>query len=246
MVKFTKKIENNLSKLKIKIFADGADLKNILDLNNNKFVKGFTTNPSLMKKSGVHNYKSFAKELLSQIKDKPISFEVFADNLLDMERQAHEIASWGKNVYVKIPIMNTKGKSTHILVNKLLNDQISCNVTAIFTISQIQPLLNIINSETPLILSVFAGRIADTGVDPIFLMKECIKKTKRKKNVEILWASTREVLNIFQANDINCHIITVPNSLLNKLDNYKKNLKFFSKETVMDFYQDAKSAGFKI
>ena len=246
MVKVKKEIADKLSKLNIKIFADGADLKSILDLNNKKFIKGFTTNPSLMKKSGIKNYKSFAKELLSQINDKPISFEVFADDLLDMERQANEIATWGDNVYVKIPITNTKGKSTHNLVNKLLKSQISCNVTAIFTVPQIEPLLNSINSNTPLILSIFAGRIADTGVDPLPLMKKCVKKSKNKKNIEILWASTREILNIFQADNINCHIITVPNNLLNKLDNYKKNLKLFSRETVIDFYKDAKSAGFNI
>ena len=236
----------NLNELNIKIFADGADLKSFRDLNSKKFIKGFTTNPSLMKKSGIKNYKEFAKDLIKEINDKPISFEVFEDEITDMEKQARQIATWGKNVYVKIPITNTKGESTHELVNKLSNEGISCNVTAIFTIEQLKLISDSINNKTPTILSVFAGRIADTGIDPTSIMKECIEYTQNKKNVEILWASTREVLNIFQANSINCQIITVPNDLLKKLNNLNKDLKSFSKETVMDFYKDAKSAGYKI
>ena len=236
----------NLNELNIKIFADGADLKSFRDLNSKKFIKGFTTNPSLMKKSGIKNYKEFAKDLIKEINDKPISFEVFEDEITDMEKQARQIATWGKNVYVKIPITNTKGESTHELVNKLSNEGISCNVTAIFTIEQLKLISDSINNKTPTILSVFAGRIADTGIDPTSIMKECIEYTQNKKNIEILWASTREVLNIFQANSINCQIITVPNDLLKKLNNLNKDLKSFSKETVMDFYKDAKSAGFKI
>ena len=237
---------NELNELKIKIYADGADLQSFIKLNSKNFIKGFTTNPSLMKKNGIKNYKSFAKELLNKIKDKPISFEVFEDDLLGMERQANEIASWGKNLYVKIPITNTKGESTHKLVHKLTRNGISCNVTAIFTIKQVQLITNAIENTTPAILSLFAGRIADTGIDPLPLMKESIKYTTDKKNIEILWASTREVLNIFQANNINCHIITVPNDLLSKLNNLNKDLEKFSKETVIDFYNDAKSAGYKI
>ena len=236
----------NLNELNIKIFADGADLKSFRDLNSKKFIKGFTTNPSLMKKSGIKNYKEFAKDLIKEINDKPISFEVFEDEITDMEKQARQIATWGKNVYVKIPITNTKGESTHELVNKLSNEGISCNVTAIFTIEQLKLISDSINNKTPTILSVFAGRIADTGIDPTSIMKECIEYTQNKKNIEILWASTREVLNIFQANSINCQIITVPNDLLKKLNNLNKDLKSFSKETVMDFYKDAKSAGYKI
>ena len=235
-----------LNDLKIKIYADGADLQSFIKLNSKNFIKGFTTNPSLMKKNGIKNYKSFAKELLNKIKDKPISFEVFEDDLLGMERQANEIASWGKNLYVKIPITNTKGESTHKLVHKLTRNGISCNVTAIFTIKQVELITDAIENTTPAILSLFAGRIADTGIDPLPLMKESIKYTTDKKNIEILWASTREVLNIFQANNINCHIITVPNDLLRKLNNLNKDLEKFSKETVIDFYNDAKSAGYKI
>ncbi len=237
---------NELNHLKIKIYADGADLQSFIKLNSKNFIKGFTTNPSLMKKNGIKNYKNFAKELLNKIKDKPISFEVFEDDLLGMERQANEIASWGKNLYVKIPITNTKGESTHQLVHKLTRNGISCNVTAIFTIKQVQLIADAIENTTPAILSLFAGRIADTGIDPLPLMKESIKYTTDKKNIEILWASTREVLNIFQANNINCHIITVPNDLLSKLNNLNKDLEKFSKETVIDFYNDAKSAGYKI
>ncbi len=237
---------NGLNDLKIKIYADGADLQSFIKLNSKNFIKGFTTNPSLMKKNGIKNYKSFAKELLNKIKDKPISFEVFEDDLLGMERQANEIASWGKNLYVKIPITNTKGESTHKLVHKLTRNGISCNVTAIFTIKQVELITDAIENTTPAILSLFAGRIADTGIDPLPLMKESIKYTTDKKNIEILWASTREVLNIFQANNINCHIITVPNDLLRKLNNLNKDLEKFSKETVIDFYNDAKSAGYKI
>ncbi len=236
----------NLNELNIKIFADGADLKSFKDLNSNNFIKGFTTNPSLMKKSGIKNYKEFAKDLIKEINDKPISFEVFEDEITDMEKQARQIATWGKNVYVKIPITNTKGESTHELVNKLSNEGISCNVTAIFTTKQLKLISDSINNNTPTILSVFAGRIADTGIDPTSIMKECIEYTQNKKNIEILWASTREVLNIFQANSINCQIITVPNDLLKKLNNLNKDLKSFSQETVMDFYKDAKSAGYKI
>lgn len=237
---------NGLNDLKIKIYADGADLQSFIKLNSKNFIKGFTTNPSLMKKNGIKNYKSFAKELLNKIKDKPISFEVFEDDLLGMERQANEIASWGKNLYVKIPITNTKGESTHKLVHKLTKNGISCNVTAIFTTKQVELITDAIENTTPTILSLFAGRIADTGIDPLPLMKESIKYTTDKKNIEILWASTREVLNIFQANNINCHIITVPNDLLRKLNNLNKDLEKFSKETVIDFYNDAKSAGYKI
>ena len=236
------KIDN----LKVKIFADGADLDSFIKLNSINYVKGFTTNPSLMKKSGIENLKSFAINLLEKIKDKPISFEVFADDLLNMERQANEIASWGKNIYVKIPITNTKGESTQYLVEKLNKQNIACNVTAVFTLDQVKKIIDLVDNKTPLILSVFAGRIADTGRDPIPLMKNFINLVKPKDNIEILWASTREVINIFQAEEINCHIITVPGGLLGKLNNLNKDLENFSKETVLDFYNDAKSAGYNI
>lgn len=235
-----------IDNLNIDIYADGADLQSFLDLNSKKFIKGFTTNPSLMKKSGIKNYSEFAKELLKIIKDKPISFEVFADDIKSMEAQAKTIASWGKNVFVKIPITNTKGESTHNLIKNLNNQKIPLNVTAIFTLEQVLPIIESTDEETPLILSIFAGRIADSGIDPVPIMSKAIDISKNKKNIKILWASTREIYNIFQAEKINCHIITVPNNILSKLKHVGKDQKEFSLETVSDFYKDAQSAGFKI
>jgi transaldolase len=235
-----------LDNLNIKIFGDGADMQTIKDLNKKNYIKGFTTNPSLIKKAGVKDYKEFAVDLLSQIKDKPISFEVFADDAINMERQAEEIASWGENVYAKIPITNTKGDSSQKLIKNLNAKGIKCNITAIFTVEQAKEIIDIVDDKTNLILSIFAGRIADSGVDPISIVDECIKISKHKKNIEILWASTREVINIFQADKINCHIITVPSDILKKFKYLGKDQTQFSQETVIDFYEDAKSAGYKI
>ena len=235
-----------LDNLKIKIFGDGADIQTIKDLNGKNYVKGFTTNPSLIKKAGIKDYKQFAIDLLSQIKDKPISFEVFADDVTNMERQADEIASWGKNVYVKIPITNTKGESSQKLIRNLNTKGIKCNVTAIFTVDQAKKIIDTVDDKTPVILSIFAGRIADCGVNPIPIVDECIKTSQDKKNIEILWASTREVTNIFQADEINCHIITVPGDILKKFKYLGKDQLQFSQETVADFYEDAISAGYKI
>jgi len=235
-----------LDELKIKIFADGADINGINELNKNSFIKGFTTNPSLMKKAGIKDYKEFAIKLLSKIKDKPISFEVFSDDLKEMEKQGEEIASWGKNINVKIPITNTKKISTLNIIEKLSDKGIECNVTAIFTIEQLKNVVEVLNKNTPAILSVFAGRIADTGIDPINIMREAITLSKAKPKSEVLWASTRELVNIFQADQIGCQIITVPHEILKKISNIGKNLEDFSLETVKDFYKDATSAGFKI
>ena len=235
-----------MDNLNIEIYADGADLNSFMELNSKNFVKGFTTNPSLMKKSGIQNYASFAKDLLSKIKDKPISFEVFADDFTSMRSQAKKINSWGRNVFVKIPITNTKGQSTSELVQSLNADNIACNVTAIFTIEQVQSIIDVVDDRTPVILSIFAGRIADSGIDPVPIIEKAVNLTKNKKNIKILWASTRELFNIFQANKINCHIITVPNDILKKIDNIGKNQKSFSLETVVDFYNDANAAGYKI
>jgi transaldolase len=232
--------------LKIEIYADGADIQSFLNLNSQKFIKGFTTNPSLMKKAGVQNYTEFAKDLLSKIKDKPISFEVFADDLENMELQAKKISSWGRNVFVKIPITNTKGESTKLLIKNLNKQNIACNVTAIFTLDQVKAIIDIVDNSTPLILSIFAGRIADCGIDPLNIVKKAIDLAKPKKNIKILWASTRELFNIFQANEINCHIITVPNDMLKKIKYLGKDQIAFSLETVINFYNDAKAAGFKI
>ena len=236
------KIQN----LKIKIFADGADSKQIYEFDKKDYIKGFTTNPTLMKKAGITDYKKFALEILSQIRQKPISFEVFSNEIDAMEEQAMEIYSWGKNVNVKIPITNTKGKSTVDLVGRLSKRGIICNITAIFTIQQLKGILNVLDPNTPAILSVFAGRIADSGIDPIPLMKESVLISKMKPKASILWASTREIINIFQAENIGCHIITVPHELLNKFSDIGKSLESFSLETVSKFYNDAKSAGYTI
>jgi transaldolase len=231
---------------KICLYADGANLSSILSLNKLKYIKGFTTNPTLMRQSGIKNYKIFAKKILKKIKNKPISFEVFADDISKMEIQANEIASWGKNVNVKIPITNTKGKSTNRLIAKLAKKKIICNVTAIFTVKQVSSLLKKLKKKDPLILSIFAGRIADTGVDPEPIIRQCKKLIKEYKNIQILWASTREVFNIFQAERSGCDIITVPHDILGKIKYINKNLVSFSKETVNMFYKDALKVGYKI
>ena len=236
----------DINNLNIKIFADGADLESIYNLNSVNYIKGFTTNPSLMKKAGIKDYKDFALSLLSKIKDKPISFEVFSDDISEMEKQAEEIASWGKNVNVKIPITNTKKESTTELIGKLSSKGIECNVTAIFSIKQVKEVLNVLDKSAPAILSIFAGRIADTGIDPLKIIEEAIELSKVKPKSEILWASTREMLNIFQANKADCHIITVPHEILKKLSYLNKDLEEFSLETVESFYKDALAAGFKI
>jgi len=235
-----------MNDLKIEVFADGADLASMLELNDNVNIRGFTTNPSLMKKAGVKDYKNFAIELSQKIQDKPLSFEVFADDINQMEDQAHEINSWGKNINVKIPITNTKGVSTNDLIWKLTSQNIKCNVTAIFTIEQVKNLLGFINKDTYTIISIFAGRIADTGIDPIPLMQEAVDLTKLKANIKILWASPRELLNIFHADDSGCHIITVPSDILKKMNLINKNLDEFSLETVKMFYDDARNVGYKI
>ena len=237
---------NKLKDLNIKIFADGADLVSIENLNMNQNVSGFTTNPSLMKKAGVVDYMKFCKDVLKITKNKPVSFEIFSDDLDEMYDQANEIASWGESVFVKIPITNSKGKKTSGLIKKLLENKIKCNVTAILTIQQVKEIYEISNFETEVIISIFAGRIADTGIDPIPMMTEAINICKSKKNVEILWASTRELINIFQANQIGCQIITVPHDILKKISLIGKNLDDLSLETVQMFLNDATKAGFKI
>ena len=231
---------------KIDIYADGADLASIKKLNKLKFIDGFTTNPSLMRKSKVKNYKKFALDVLKNVKNKPVSFEVFTDNISEMETQAEIISKWGKNAFVKIPICNTKGKSTHKLIEKLSKKGIKCNITAILTINQIKKIYKFISPKTETILSVFCGRIADTGRDPLPIFHEALKICRGKKNIKLLWASTRETLNIYQAESANGHIITVPYSILEKLPLYKKNLNTLTLETVKTFYKDAKNAKYYI
>lgn len=235
----------NSNDLKVKIFADGADKAGMLEMNENPLIKGLTTNPTLMKKAGITDYSSFAKEILVHIKEKPISFEVFADEFDEMERQANIIATWGKNVNVKIPITNTKSVSTLPLIKKLAPN-VKLNITAMMTMQQVQEVTPDLAAGAGGYVSVFAGRIADTGVDPMPLMKQVVDYLKDYPNVELIWASPREVLNVIQANDIGCHIITVTNDVIKKLSGLGKDLNEFSLETVQMFYNDAKSAGFDI
>jgi len=236
----------NAEDLNIEIYADGASIDEFTTLNKLNFIKGFTTNPTLMRKNNISNYEDFAVKLTKEIPDKPISFEVFADDLDEMYDQAKKINNIAKNIFVKIPITNTKGESTNELVNTLLNEDIKVNLTAIFLIDQCENLLKNYQNKTPLILSYFAGRVADTSVDPIPLMIDFINQTKKMNNIKILWASPREVLNIKQANDIGCDIITVTKDLLDKLKLFNKDLRSFSLETVKMFYDDAQKSGYKI
>lgn len=232
--------------LNIKIFADGADLEGIREMAADPLIKGFTTNPTLMRKAGVDDYKSFALEALKIVTDRPISFEVFANEFDEMERQALEIASWADNVNVKIPITNTRGESAVPLVETLSGKGVAVNVTAMFTLEQVQSVVDVLNPETPAILSVFAGRVADSGRDPVPHMKEAVRIAKAKPKAEVLWASPRELLNIFQADEVGCHIITVTNDVIKKLANVGKDLDVFSRETVQMFYDDASAAGYTI
>ena len=235
-----------IKKFKIKLFADGCDFQNIINYNKKKFIKGFTTNPSLMRLSGVKNYEKFAKKILKIVKIKPISFEVFSDELQEMYRQAKIISSWGRNVYVKIPITNTKKVSTNKIVYKLCNEGIKINITAIFTKKQLLKLYKSINKDSKIIISIFAGRIADTGRDPKDIIKYAIKLFNKFKNVEILWASTREIFNIIEAEKVGCNIITITSDILKKINLINHNLEKYSAATVKDFYNDALKSKFKI
>ena len=237
-----KKIED----LKIKIFSDGADKKEMLDMNSKTFIKGFTTNPSLMRKTGIKNYETFAKDILSIIKEKPISFEVFSDDFDEMEKQAIKIASWADNVYVKIPITNTKKQNSANLIKRLSEKKVKLNITAIMTLDQVKTAIKMLDKKIPNIISVFAGRIADTGRDPIPIMKDCLNEVKNNPNSELLWASSRELLNIIQADSIGCHIITVTNDIINKLKLINLDLEEYSLNTVKAFYKDASEANFNI
>lgn len=236
----------SVAQLKIKIYADGADLKSMKESAANPMVKGFTTNPTLMRGAGVTDYKTFALDVLKAIPDSPVSFEVFADDFPTMEQQAREIATWGKNVYVKIPVTNTKGEFAGPLIESLSRDGINLNVTAIFTLEQVRKVAAALAAGTPAVVSVFAGRIADTGRDPVPHMRECLALLKSRPKAELLWASPRELINIFQADEIGCHIITVPGDIIKKLPLIGKDMDVYSKETVAMFYRDATSAGFSI
>lgn len=235
-----------VDQLKVQIFADGAEKAAMLEMYRKPFVKGFTTNPTLMRKVGITDYEAFAKDIISVIPDRSISFEVFADDVAEMERQARRIAPWGKHVAVKIPITNTKGESTVPLVRKLSQDGIALNVTALFTLKQVQDVVDAVKGGAPCFISVFAGRVADTGVDPVPLMAEALKIMKAAPNTALIWASPRELLNIFQADDIGCHVITVTNDIIKKLSLVGKDMDEYSLETVKMFYDDGKAAGYML
>ncbi len=234
--------------LDIDIYADGADFQGIMDMYQKPFIKGFTTNPTLMRQDGVEDYEAFARKVLNKIKDKPISFEVFADDIPNMKEQARYISSWGDNVYVKIPVSNSKGESTYGLINCLASEGIKLNVTAVFTMEQVKEISSAMENAQHGIISIFAGRIADTGIDPVPYMQEAKSVIKNiNPKLQLLWASPRELLNIVQANDMGCDIITVTNGILNKLQaSIGKDLAQFSLETVQMFYNDAQAAGYTI
>ena len=238
---------STLKDLKVKLFADGADRAGMLQLNANPLIQGMTTNPTLMHKAGVHDYETFARELLQHITEKPISFEVFSDEFPEMRRQALKIKGWAKNVYVKIPITNTRGESSLPLVRELALEGVKLNVTAILTLEQVAGVAKVLNAKVPAVVSVFAGRIADTGVDPVPQMRESKKLLAGLPQAELLWASVREVLNIFQADDCGCAIVTVPHDILAKtMKMVGMDLKALSLDTVKMFAADAKAAGFSL
>jgi transaldolase len=232
--------------LKVKIFADGADRASLVELCKDPLIKGFTTNPTLMRKAGVTDYQSFAKDVLRHVKDRPISFEVFSDDFEEMEGQAMKIASWGENVYVKIPVTNTRGESSASLVARLAKRGVKVNATAILTIPQVQAIAAALAGGPSSIISVFAGRIADTGVDPLPLMKSALEVVRPHPNIEVIWASPRELLNVVQADQIRCHIITVTSDLLKKLPLLGRDLAEVSLDTVRMFHRDAIAAGFAL
>jgi transaldolase len=236
----------SISELKIKLFADGADKAQILQAQANPLIQGFTTNPTLMRAAGVKDYEGFAREILAAVKDKPISFEVFADEFGEMERQAHKIAAWAENVYVKIPITNTKRESSVNLIRRLAHSGVKLNVTAILSLEQVWDAAGALAGGAPSVVSVFAGRIADTGLDPVPIMSEAMKLVSPHPGMELLWASPRELLNIFQANDVGCHIITATDSVLTKLKVVGKDLDEYSLETVKMFYNDAAHSGYQL
>jgi len=236
----------SLADLKVQIFADGADKAQMLRLYANPLIQGFTTNPTLMRKAGIRDYQAFAREVLEAIPDRPISFEVFSDDFAEMEAQAHLIAGWGDNVYVKIPISNTKAQSSIPLISRLATDGVKINVTAMMTLDQVHEVLEVLADGPPACVSVFAGRIADTGRDPVPLMAEAAQQVRQTSNVQLIWASPRELLNIFQADDMGCHIITATEDILKKLTLVGKDLDEYSLDTVKMFYSDALSAGFQL
>jgi len=237
---------SSIANLKIKLFADGAERAQIVKFQSNPLIRGFTTNPTLMRAAGVKDYEIFAHEILELVRDKPISFEVFADDFIEMERQARKIASWADNVYVKIPVTNTKRQSSMELVHRLAHSGVKINITAVMTLDQVRKGVAALGGGAPSVISVFAGRIADTGRDPVPIMAEAVKLVSAYPGIELLWASPRELLNVFEANDVGCHIITATEGILAKLEIVGKDLDDYSLETVLMFYNDASRANYQL
>lgn len=233
-----------LKDLRVRIFADGADVRDIRALAGNPLIKGFTTNPTLMRRAGVADYRAFGREIVPVLGRRPISFEVLSDDFTVMERQAWEIASWGDNVFVKIPVTNTRGESSSTLVGRLVKAGVRVNVTAVMTLEQVERAAEALAGTQPAFVSVFAGRIADTGRDPIPLMRKAVQLLSGYRGVELIWASPREVLNIFHADAVGCHVITATVDILTKLSSVGKDLEQFSRETVHMFHDDARAAGY--
>ena len=232
--------------LNVKLYADGANIEEMLAAYRGGLIKWFTTNPTLMRKAGISDYEAFAKQVLEHIRDMPISFEVFSDELDEMERQARKIATWGSNVYVKIPVTNTKSVSTAPIIQSLSKDGIKLNVTAVFTPAQVETVVEALSPETPAVISVFAGRIANAGVDPMPLMRQAVATAKKLPHAEVLWASPREALNVVQADECGCHIITITADIQKALSTFGKDLTEFSLDTVKMFYDDATKAGYRL
>jgi transaldolase len=235
-----------IEELNVKIFADGADKAGMIEMYHHPMIQGLTTNPTLMRKAGIRDYKAFALDVLSEIKDKPISFEVFSDDFAEMERQAMEIASWGANVFIKIPVTNTKKIPSYPLIERLSAQKIKLNVTALMTLNQVREVVQSLQADVPSYISVFAGRIADTGRDPLPLMAAAVELLKLLPAAELIWASPRELLNIMQADMIGCHIITVTNDIIKKLSLVGYDLETYSLDTVKMFYHDAMTAEYSL
>ncbi len=235
-----------IDKLRVKLYADGADRDGMLEMYEKPYIQGFTTNPTLMRKAGILDYAAFAHDILQAIRDRPISFEVFADEFEEMERQALQIKTWGENVYVKIPVSNTRQEMSYDLIRRLSSAGVHLNITAMLTLDQVRHVADAVKDGPSSIVSVFAGRIADTGLDPVPLMVEALEILHRAPRAELLWASPREVLNIYQADAIGCHIITATNDIIRKLSLMEKDLTQYSLETVRMFYDDAQNAGYSL
>jgi transaldolase len=237
---------NALSNLTVKIFADGADLRSMLEMYGRPYIAGLTTNPTLMHKAGIVDYRAFAKEVLAEVRTKPVCFEVLADDFLEMERQALEMAGWGSNVFVKIPVTNTRGSQCAALVKKLTDQRVKINVTALMTLDQLRGIMPALNADVPSFVSIFAGRIADTGIDPVPIMKAAVQILKRHPNAQLIWASSREIINIFQADAVGCGAITLTDDILKKFALIGCDLTEYSLETVRMFYDDARRAGLSL